>query len=237
MYQNYPRYAHRPSPQPSPRYETLSRPDFSGLSDLGQLQNAIQTLQSELDTLRSGLNANDTSRTSVSSSRIGTSNQRVATNSIRFTTRFSGDGGAATPIDLARQGAGTGDVMTYNGTIWTPSSLVAGGISSQNVSSGSVGAPSIYFGGNSTSGYYSPAANQLGITISGTRAAAVTSAGVFFDKNVTLGVNSSNQHILNTVTATTVGATGVAEALPSNPLGYVQITINGVSCKIPYYTA
>lgn len=235
MYQNYPRQQYQY--QSAPRYETLSRQDLTGLSDVSQLQSALLEIQNEMETLRSSLDTSNASRTAVSSSRIGNSNQRTAANSIRFTTRFSGDGGAATPIDLARQNAGTGDVMTYNGTIWTPSSLVPGGISSQNVSSGSVAAPSIYFGGNTGSGYYSPAANQLGVTISGTQAANITSAGIQLRKNVTLGVDNTNQHILNTVTATTVGATGVAEALPSNPLGYVQITINGVNCKIPYYTA
>lgn len=247
MYQSTtPRYPRAPvqvqsqqyqAPPPPQRYETLSRQDFKGLTDLTQLQEAISGLQSELDTLKSGLSLNDASRTSVSNSRIGTSNQRTSASNVRFTTRFSGDGGAATPIDLARQNAGTGDVMTYNGTIWTPSSLVPGGISSQNVSSGSVGAPSIYFGGNTTSGYYSPAANQLALTISGVQAVNVTSAAIQLSKNVTLGTDATNQHILNTVTSTTVGATGVAEAMPSNPLGYIQMTVNGTSVKIPYFTA
>lgn len=220
-----------------PVYETLSREQVSGITDLTQLQNAILGIQNELESLRSNIDSVSSSQSSVSGSRVSTTNQRTSSNSIRFTTRFSGDGGAATPIDLAQQNAGTGDVMTYNGTIWTPSSLVPGGLSSQNVSNGSVGAPSIYFGGNATSGFYSPSANQVAITISGVQAANVTSAGIQLFKNVTLGVDNTSQHILNTVTASTVGATGVAEALPSNPLGYVQITINGVNCKIPYYTA
>lgn len=36
-------------------------------------------------------------------------------------------------------------------------------------------------------------------------------------------------------TATTVGATGAASALPANPLGYMLVTINGTSARIPYY--
>lgn len=36
-------------------------------------------------------------------------------------------------------------------------------------------------------------------------------------------------------TATTVGSAGAADALPSNPTGYLRITINGVEKKIPYY--
>lgn len=40
----------------------------------------------------------------------------------------------------------------------------------------------------------------------------------------------------NASTATTVGAAGVASALPANPVGYLRITIAGTVRKIPYYT-
>lgn len=239
VYQQQPFWAPAP-PQTPTRHETLGANDLNLLStDLSDLQASLLSLQNELQDLRSGLakgGANFASGANVAGSRVGVS-QRAVGNSVRFTTRFSGDGGAATPVDLARQGAETGDVMTYNGTIWTPSSLVPGGISSQNVSSGSVGAPSIYFGGNATSGYYSPAANQMGVSISGVQAVLINSSGIQLKKNVTLGLDNTNQHILNTVTSTTVGATGAAEAMPANPLGYWQVTINGVNCKIPYFTA
>jgi hypothetical protein len=36
-------------------------------------------------------------------------------------------------------------------------------------------------------------------------------------------------------TATTVGATGAASALPALPVGYVQIDVNGTLYKMPYY--
>lgn len=36
---------------------------------------------------------------------------------------------------------------------------------------------------------------------------------------------------------TSVGATGAADPLPANPLGYLTTNINGTACKIPYYTA
>jgi hypothetical protein len=38
-------------------------------------------------------------------------------------------------------------------------------------------------------------------------------------------------------TATTVGATGTASALPALPVGYLKIDIGGTEFKVPYYTA
>ena len=42
---------------------------------------------------------------------------------------------------------------------------------------------------------------------------------------------------LGGTTATTVGATGAAAALPAQPLGYMIANVAGVAVKIPYYTA
>ncbi len=39
----------------------------------------------------------------------------------------------------------------------------------------------------------------------------------------------------NQTVGTTVGAAGAASALPANPLGYLTTSINGTTCKIPYY--
>lgn len=41
--------------------------------------------------------------------------------------------------------------------------------------------------------------------------------------------------LLGGATATTVGAAGGATALPTNPLGYIIVSINGTPRKIPYY--
>lgn len=41
--------------------------------------------------------------------------------------------------------------------------------------------------------------------------------------------------ILGGVSATTVGATGAAAALPANPVGYLTVNINGTNYKMPYY--
>lgn len=55
-----------------------------------------------------------------------------------------------------------------------------------------------------------------------------------FDTAATLGANGATpEHRLNTSTAT--GATAGADTLPSNPVGFVVININGTSRKIPYY--
>ncbi len=224
-----------------PRYqqkyiETLGESDISDGGQIGRLTDLLASLQGDLESIR-GSFASAINRVSVSTVRIGSTTNRTLANTVRFTTRFSGDGGAATPIDIAQQSAATGDVLTWNGTYWTPSSLVPGGISSQNVSSGSVGSPSIYFGGNTASGYYSPSANVLGISISGVNAVTVTSSTITLNKNVTIGVNTSSAHTINATTSSSVGATGAAEAIPANPLGYWSLTINGTAAKIPYYTA
>lgn len=39
----------------------------------------------------------------------------------------------------------------------------------------------------------------------------------------------------SSLTASTVGAAGVATVLPANPTGYLKVAINGVGKKIPYY--
>ena len=58
----------------------------------------------------------------------------------------------------------------------------------------------------------------------------ITTGGI-----VNIGSGSGTKHVLNTLTATTVGAAGAASALPANPTGYVVININGTDRKIPYY--
>ena len=58
-----------------------------------------------------------------------------------------------------------------------------------------------------------------------------------FDRSkLTVGANSSAVYFrLNGTSTTTVGATGAATVLPANPVGYIQININGTERKIPYY--
>jgi hypothetical protein len=51
---------------------------------------------------------------------------------------------------------------------------------------------------------------------------------------ITGGDIAANVSLTNS-TATTVGATGTASALPALPVGYVVITISGTDYKLPYY--
>jgi hypothetical protein len=37
------------------------------------------------------------------------------------------------------------------------------------------------------------------------------------------------------ITGTTVGAAGAAAALPATPLGYLTMTLNGATVRVPYY--
>lgn len=56
----------------------------------------------------------------------------------------------------------------------------------------------------------------------------ISSAGL-----ITLGTGTSTTHRLNT--NVTTGATGGADTLPANPVGFITININGTARKIPYY--
>jgi hypothetical protein len=47
---------------------------------------------------------------------------------------------------------------------------------------------------------------------------------------------SGNISLTAATTSTTVGSSGVASALPANPAGYIQISINGTPYKLPYYS-
>lgn len=56
--------------------------------------------------------------------------------------------------------------------------------------------------------------------------------------HVSIGVGGSADSIrFNTLTQTSVGAAGGATALPATPLGYMTVSVNGASVKIPYYNA
>jgi len=46
---------------------------------------------------------------------------------------------------------------------------------------------------------------------------------------------SAGQVAFGTTTGTTVGAAGIANALPVNPQGYLTINVSGSNFKIPYY--
>lgn len=81
------------------------------------------------------------------------------------------------------------------------------------------------------------AVNQLNITGSATGNNIPISAS---GSDVNIGITIAQKGtavfgMTGQTTATTIGAAGGAAALPATPLGYLQLTINGTSCKIPYY--
>jgi hypothetical protein len=77
--------------------------------------------------------------------------------------------------------------------------------------------------------------DSAGITFND--ATTLTSANNFGSENLTTTgtITAGNISISSATTATTVGATGGASALPVNPVGYISISINGSIRKIPYY--
>lgn len=60
----------------------------------------------------------------------------------------------------------------------------------------------------------------------------MTNTAVLLDAAPTV---AANQLGLGRTTATTVGASGAASALPANPLGYLIANLGGTAIKIPYY--
>jgi hypothetical protein len=49
-------------------------------------------------------------------------------------------------------------------------------------------------------------------------------------------VTQPDATVLTAATTATSATAGAATALPATPLGYLQININGVNCKVPYYS-
>lgn len=81
---------------------------------------------------------------------------------------------SANQVGIAISGAQVGN--------WTSTGLsITGAISATttiNGAAGAVGAPSLYFSTDTTSGLYRPTANQVGIAISGAQVANITSTGI-----------------------------------------------------------
>lgn len=54
--------------------------------------------------------------------------------------------------------------------------------------------------------------------------------------NAIIGISGNTNAIgFRTLTQSTVGAAGGASALPATPLGYMTVTVNGASVKVPYF--
>lgn len=93
------------------------------------------------------------------------------------------------------------------------------------VNTGSVGVPGLGFIGDSNTGVYSPGADSVALVAGGAAIATFDNASVItLTKQLALTINSAN-----------LAMAGAANALPSNPVGYMAITLNGTQRRIPYY--
>jgi hypothetical protein len=112
---------------------------------------------------------------------------------------------------------GGGGIATSRGasiSLYGNEGTVAGGI---RLAAGSTAT------GADAIGITTPNTGEIFLQQGGTKRISVSTTGTIDFPNIT--------------TAITIGATGVAAALPALPLGYVRFTINGTEVSLPYYTA
>ena len=58
----------------------------------------------------------------------------------------------------------------------------------------------------------------------------------FLDENTKMPTRSWQQYLLNLVNfSSATNATKGAATLPTNPVGFINITVNGKPYKVPYY--
>jgi hypothetical protein len=96
---------------------------------------------------------------------------------------------------------------------------------------GTAGAPSYAFENDTDTGLYRIGSGVVAIATNSVAGFSVSeSAGVV---TVGLGNGATSQLNINNVTAGTASAGG--SALPATPEGFLQVTINGTTRKIPYY--
>lgn len=137
----------------------------------------------------------------------------------------------ASDLDIGLYRAGTNNFRAVAAST-TNAWFTLSGMSIFLNSSSTAAGPIISFVGDSDTGFYQPTGvpNTVGIAAGGTAAALFSSGGT-----ITLGLDTSSVLTLNTVVGTTVGAAGAASALPATPAGYINLTINGSTKRIPYY--
>lgn len=100
----------------------------------------------------------------------------------------------------------TSSVLQFNGTHWVPASLVA-----PSAGAGTVGAPGFAFSGNTNTGFYNPAANQIGITNNGVESVRINAAG-----NVGIGTaNPTSPLQVSSTNIATAGATFGVQITPT----------------------
>lgn len=96
---------------------------------------------------------------------------------------------------------------------------------------GSLATPIYSFNADIDTGMYRGGANVLSFSCGAKLYANFNGTG----NTVSLGFNNATGWFLSIPTISTVGAAGGASALPATPLGYIQLSLNGVPAKVPYY--
>jgi len=109
--------------------------------------------------------------------------QNKTTGSFTLTFRTA-TGGAATVVLPQNQTV----IAICDGTnVYNSSSAAGGSITSLTVGTGSAATPSINFTGNTNTGIYQPATNQIGMALNGSNALTLTTAGLFVPAGISGG--------------------------------------------------
>ena len=108
-------------------------------------------------------------------------NQTTGAYSLTFKTSASG---AATVTVPQLQ---TLTVVCDGTNVYNSSSASGGSITSLTVGTGSAATPSINFTGNTNTGIYQPATNQIGLALNGANALTLTTAGLFVPAGISGG--------------------------------------------------
>lgn len=108
-------------------------------------------------------------------------NQTTGAYSLTFKTSSSG---AATVTVPQLQ---TLTVVCDGTNVYNSSSASGGSITSLTVGTGSAATPSINFTGNTNTGIYQPATNQIGLALNGSNALTLTTAGLFVPAGISGG--------------------------------------------------
>lgn len=108
-------------------------------------------------------------------------NQTTGAYSLTFKTSASGAATVTVP-----QGQ-TLTVVCDGTNVYNSSSASGGSITSLTVGTGSAATPSINFTGNTNTGIYQPATNQIGMALNGSNALTLTTAGLFVPAGISGG--------------------------------------------------
>ena len=108
-------------------------------------------------------------------------NQTTGSYSLTFKTSASGAATVTVP-----QGQ-TLTVICDGTNVYNSSSASGGSITSLTVGTGSAATPSINFTGNTNTGIYQPATNQIGMALNGANALTLTTAGLFVPAGISGG--------------------------------------------------